>query len=36
VLFPMSKIQIFESNSQPLGFADSTPKVVSDVKDTNF
>ena len=35
-LFPMSKIQIFESNSQQFCYCCVHNLVVSDVKDTNF
>ncbi len=35
-LFQTTKIQIFESNSQPISQRYPTRGVVSDYKDTNF
>ena len=35
-LFQTTKIQIFESNSQPFFQTSTVRRVVSDYKDTNF
>ena len=35
-LFQTTKIQIFESNSQPGKVSEEIEEVVSDYKDTNF